>query len=51
MSSRNETDATITNLDLLTYAGVPATVAELDELPNHQFVKGDIRDRGVWSTR
>ena len=43
----NETDATVTNLDLLTYAGVPATVAELDEFPNHQFVKGDIRDAGL----
>ena len=40
----NETDATVTNLDLMTYAGVPATVAELDEFPNHLFVKGDIRD-------
>jgi dTDP-glucose 4,6-dehydratase len=44
---RHEPDATVTNLDLLTYAGVPATVAELDELPNHQFVKGDIRDSGL----
>ncbi len=43
----HESDATITNLDALTYAGVPATVAELDELPNHHFVKGDIRDQGL----
>ena len=40
----NEPDARITNLDALTYAGVPATVNELDESPNHDFVKGDIRD-------
>jgi dTDP-glucose 4,6-dehydratase len=40
----NEPEATVTNLDALTYAGVPATVAELDEHPNHRFVKGDIRD-------
>ncbi len=40
----HEPDATITNLDALTYAGVPATVAELDDFPNHHFVKGDIRD-------
>ena len=40
----NEPDARVTNLDLLTYAGVPATVAELDAYPNHEFVKGDIRD-------
>ncbi|MEX1126456.1 MAG: dTDP-glucose 4,6-dehydratase [Acidimicrobiia bacterium] len=39
-----EPEAWITNLDLMTYAGVPATVAELDEHPNHEFVKGDITD-------
>jgi dTDP-glucose 4,6-dehydratase len=39
-----ETGATVTNLDAMTYAGVPATVAELDELDGHTFVKGDIRD-------
>jgi dTDP-glucose 4,6-dehydratase len=43
----NESDAVVTNLDLLTYAGVPATVAELDEFPNHKFIKGDIRDAGL----
>jgi dTDP-glucose 4,6-dehydratase len=43
----NEPDARVTNLDLLTYAGVPATVAELDRYPNHEFVKGDIRDEGL----
>lgn len=40
----NEPDASVTNLDLLTYAGVEATVAELNEDPRHAFVKGDIRD-------
>ncbi|HSM43911.1 MAG TPA: dTDP-glucose 4,6-dehydratase [Acidimicrobiia bacterium] len=40
----NEPDAEVTNLDLLTYAGVPATVEELDRDPRHTFVKGDIRD-------
>ena len=39
-----EPDAAVTNLDAMTYAGVPATVAELDELEGHTFVKGDIRD-------
>jgi dTDP-glucose 4,6-dehydratase len=39
-----EVDASVTNLDAMTYAGVPATVAELDELAGHTFVKGDIRD-------
>ncbi|MDF1597138.1 MAG: dTDP-glucose 4,6-dehydratase [Acidimicrobiia bacterium] len=41
---QHEADAQITNLDLLTYAGVKATVDELDESPNHRFVHGDIRD-------
>ena len=40
----HEPDAAITNLDALTYAGVAATVAELDRHPAHRFVKGDIRD-------
>ncbi len=39
-----EAGAAVTNLDAMTYAGVPATVAELDELEGHTFVKGDIRD-------
>jgi dTDP-glucose 4,6-dehydratase len=40
----HEPDATVTNLDLLTYAGVKATVAELDGDDRHTFVHGDIRD-------
>jgi len=40
----HEPDAEVTNLDLLTYAGVPATVDDLDQDPRHTFVKGDIRD-------
>lgn len=39
-----EPDATVINLDALTYAGVQATVSELDELGDHVFVHGDIRD-------
>jgi dTDP-glucose 4,6-dehydratase len=39
--------AVVTNLDLLTYAGVPATVAELDRAPRHSFVHGDIGDAGM----
>jgi len=41
---QHEPSARITNLDLLTYAGVKATVDELDESPNHRFVQGDICD-------
>lgn len=40
----SEPDALVTNYDVLTYAGVPATVAELDESARHTFIKGDIRD-------
>ena len=40
----NETGAEVTNLDLLTYAGVKATIDELEGHPGHQFVLGDIRD-------
>jgi len=39
-----EPDATVTNLDLLTYAGVKATVDELNADSRHSFVLGDIRD-------
>lgn len=39
-----EPDALITNLDAMTYAGVQATVDELNDYPGHRFVKGDIRD-------
>lgn len=39
-----EPGARVYNLDALTYAGVPATVAELDELGDHRFHKADIRD-------
>jgi dTDP-glucose 4,6-dehydratase len=39
-----EPDASVTNLDLLTYAGVKATVEELESNDQHTFVLGDIRD-------
>ncbi|MGI9584006.1 MAG: dTDP-glucose 4,6-dehydratase [Acidimicrobiia bacterium] len=39
-----ESGVEVTNLDALTYAGVAATVRELDAYPNHRFVKGDITD-------
>ncbi len=39
-----EPGATVTNLDLLTYAGVQATVDELDGCEGHTFVHGDIGD-------
>jgi dTDP-glucose 4,6-dehydratase len=42
-----EADARVTNLDLLTYAGVEATVRELDEDPRHTFVRGDIGDAAL----
>lgn len=39
-----EPEATIYNFDALTYAGVPATVAELEKLGDHRFIKGDVRE-------
>jgi dTDP-glucose 4,6-dehydratase len=39
-----EPDASVTNVDLLTYAGVKPTVDELDRFQGHKFVLGDIRD-------
>jgi dTDP-glucose 4,6-dehydratase len=42
-----EPDSRVTNLDALTYAGVPATVRELDQYPGHTFVEGDIRNTGL----
>lgn len=39
-----EPRAEIINLDLLTYAGVKATIDELAVYPGHRFVHGDIRD-------
>jgi dTDP-glucose 4,6-dehydratase len=39
-----EPDATITNLDAMTYAGVHATVDELNAYAAHRFVEGDIRN-------
>jgi dTDP-glucose 4,6-dehydratase len=44
MILETEPDALITNLDLLTYAGVKATVDELDAFETHTFVQGDIGD-------
>ena len=43
----NDPAAKVINLDALTYAGVPATVSQLDEMGDHHFVKGDIRDPGL----
>jgi dTDP-glucose 4,6-dehydratase len=37
-------DAQVTNFDKLTYAGHPASLADLDGEPRHRFVQGDICD-------
>jgi dTDP-glucose 4,6-dehydratase len=42
-----EPEATLINLDALTYAGVPATVDELNALGQHRFVQGDIKDASL----
>jgi dTDP-glucose 4,6-dehydratase len=38
---------TVVNLDALTYAGNPETLASLDGDPRHIFVRGDICDRAL----
>ncbi len=40
-------DVRVINLDLLTYAGNPDTLADLDDDPRHVFVRGDIGDRAL----
>ena len=40
-------DAEIINLDLLTYAGNPQTVAAIADNPRYRFVYGDIADRNL----
>lgn len=37
-------DVQVFNLDVLTYAGNPANLAELADAPRYRFVRGDIRD-------
>jgi dTDP-glucose 4,6-dehydratase len=41
---REEPDAVVTNLDLLTYAGNPRNLEDVADSPDYQFVRGDIRD-------
>src|SRR5438552_892702 len=38
-------EVSIVNLDLLTYAGNPANLADVDQSPRYRFVRGDIADR------
>lgn len=47
MILESEPGSQVTNLDLLTYAGVKATVDELDAFDGHSFVRGDIGDAGL----
>jgi dTDP-glucose 4,6-dehydratase len=39
----------IINLDALTYAGNPANFADLADDPRHEFIHGNICDRGLVS--
>lgn len=39
-------DYKIVNLDALTYAGNLENTADIDQQPNYEFVRGDIRDAG-----
>jgi dTDP-D-glucose 4,6-dehydratase len=40
-----DAEATVVNLDALTYAGNPANLADLDGHPRYRFLKGDVTDR------
>ena len=40
-------DVRVTNLDALTYAGNPASLADVAEDPRYDFVRADIRDRAA----
>jgi dTDP-glucose 4,6-dehydratase len=42
-------DEPLVNLDLLTYAGHPGNLAEVEEHPRYQFVRGDIGDTALLS--
>jgi dTDP-glucose 4,6-dehydratase len=47
LKARKEQWANIINLDKLTYAGNPQTLAELSADPGYQLVRGDIGDRDL----
>jgi dTDP-glucose 4,6-dehydratase len=40
----------VLNVDALTYAGLPANVAEVADAPNYAFLEADIRDGGEMAT-
>jgi dTDP-glucose 4,6-dehydratase len=39
-----QTDASVLNLDLLTYAGNPRNLADVEGSPRYRFVRGDVRE-------
>ncbi|MFZ4452567.1 dTDP-glucose 4,6-dehydratase [Salibacterium aidingense] len=45
--AQNNPDVTVLNYDKLTYAADPDGVRELNRIPNHYFVEGDITDRSL----
>ncbi|MCC0055152.1 MAG: dTDP-glucose 4,6-dehydratase [Rhodobiaceae bacterium] len=45
----DETDARVVNLDKLTYAANPASLADIESDPRYRFVRGDIGDRALVS--
>ena len=42
-----ETDASVVNVDALTYAANPASLADLEEHPRYRFAQADIADRSA----
>ena len=43
-----QSDEPVVDLDKLTYAGNPDNLSSLDGDSRHQFVRGDINDRGLF---
>jgi dTDP-glucose 4,6-dehydratase len=41
-----ETDVEVVNLDLLTYAGNPRNLADVEDSARYRFVRGDVREPG-----
>ncbi len=46
-----ETGHSVVNLDLLTYAGSPTSVADVAASDRYAFVRADIADRRPWRRR
>src|SRR3990167_2686140 len=44
---KNHPEDTVINLDVLTYAGHPESLKDIENSPNYKFIKGDITNEAV----